>query len=120
MPLTVHGERSWRNSRSRWVDAMASSGFAAEVDYLRDVKPLLIAKCGACHGALKQESNLRLDVGKLALAGGDGGAAIAPGDADASSLIARVSSTDVGERMPPAGEGEALSPAQIELLRGWK
>ena len=33
----------------------------AETDYLRDIKPVLKARCYACHGALKQEANLRLD-----------------------------------------------------------
>ena len=30
-------------------------------DYLRDIKPVLKDRCFACHGALKQESDLRLD-----------------------------------------------------------
>ena len=34
---------------------------AADVDYGRDIKPLLMEKCSACHGALKQEAGLRLD-----------------------------------------------------------
>ena len=36
---------------------------AAEVDYQRDIKPLFAQKCGACHGALKQQAGLRLDAG---------------------------------------------------------
>ena len=36
---------------------------ADRVDYERDVRPLLVQKCAACHGPLKQESGLRLDVG---------------------------------------------------------
>src|SRR5690242_3251566 len=31
------------------------------VDYLRQIKPILASRCFACHGALKQESGLRLD-----------------------------------------------------------
>ncbi len=34
---------------------------AGAVEYLRDVKPILRARCYACHGALKQEAGLRLD-----------------------------------------------------------
>ncbi len=92
---------------------------AQEADYQRDVKTLLTGKCAACHGALKQESRLRLDAGKLILAGGESGAAIAPGDADASELIARVSSDDPDVRMPPEGEGERLTDEQIAILRRW-
>ena len=48
---------------------VATAVSAAErVDYLRDVKPILKARCYACHGALKQKSDLRLDTGALVLA----------------------------------------------------
>ena len=30
-------------------------------DYLRDIKPVLKARCYACHGALKQKAGLRVD-----------------------------------------------------------
>ena len=36
---------------------------AEPVDYLREIKPILKVRCFACHGALKQESKLRLDTG---------------------------------------------------------
>ena len=51
------------------------------VDYLRDIKPILKARCYACHGALKQESGLRLDTGRSIRQGGDSGAAVMPGQA---------------------------------------
>ena len=31
--------------------------FGNDIDYLRDVKPILEHKCYACHGALKQQSS---------------------------------------------------------------
>lgn len=102
--------------------AALAAGLAAqaeEVDYERDVKPLLRAKCSACHGAIKQESGLRLDAAKLIEKGGDGGNVIKPGDAEASELIARVSSDDDSLRMPPADEGEPLSAEEVDLLRRW-
>ena len=34
------------------------------VDYLRDVKPIFAEKCFACHGALKQKADLRLDTAR--------------------------------------------------------
>ena len=34
---------------------------ADQVDYLKDIKPLLSKRCAACHGALKQQNSLRLD-----------------------------------------------------------
>ncbi|MEO8493538.1 MAG: PSD1 and planctomycete cytochrome C domain-containing protein [Planctomycetota bacterium] len=90
---------------------------AADVDYLREVKPILHERCFACHGALKQEASLRLDTGLLIRQGGDSGAAIEPGQSTASLLVARVAAASEDERMPP--EGKPLTPEQIELLKRW-
>ena len=87
------------------------------VEYVRDVKPILTERCYACHGALKQESGLRLDTGEAVRRGGDGGAIVDMAAAERSSLIARISSHDESERMPP--EGEPLTEIQIETLRNW-
>jgi len=89
------------------------------VDYEHDIKPLFAAKCTSCHGALEQESGLRLDAGELILAGGDNGPVLVQGDADDSSLIHRVTAEDVDERMPPEGEGEPLDAEQVALLSSW-
>ncbi len=98
---------------------VASSAFGADVDYARDIKPLLREKCAACHGALKQESGLRLDAASLIRQGGESGAAIKVGDATNSPLFHRVTSEDPEQRMPPEGEGERLNPEQLQLLREW-
>jgi hypothetical protein len=97
----------------------AASAPGVEVDYSRDIKPLLREKCSTCHGALKQEANLRLDAAVLIHAGGDSGAAIHAGDAAASLLLKRVATTDPGDRMPPEGDGERMTPAQLRLLQAW-
>ena len=97
---------------------MVASASAEPVDYLRQVKPLLLERCSACHGAFRQKSGLRIDTGALLRKGGDGGPAIVPGKSDESPLIERVSATD-GERMPPEGEGSPLTAAQVALLKQW-
>lgn len=86
-------------------------------DYSDFVKPLLRAKCVACHGGLKQEANLRLDTGRLAGQGGDSGPAVVGGDSSASLLWQRVTATDASERMPP--DAEPLSASDLELLKRW-
>jgi len=97
----------------------ASAAAADRVDYLRDVKPILAEKCYACHGALKQQSGLRLDTGPLIRKGGDSGLAILPGKPAESLLLHRVAATDVDVRMPPEGEGEPLDARQREILQNW-
>lgn len=89
----------------------------AAVDYPREVKPILKERCFACHGALKQESGLRLDTAATLLKGGDSGPAILSGKAERSLLIERVTAADESRRMPP--EGKPLTPEQISLLSAW-
>jgi hypothetical protein len=96
----------------------ASMVAAGEVDYLRDVKPLLKHKCYACHGALKQQSGLRLDTTTSLLAGGESGAAVTSGKPD-ESLLLDVLTGDAGFRMPPANEGSPMTDREIELIRVW-
>ena len=80
----------------------------ADVDlYSQQIKPVLKARCFACHGALKQEADLRLDT----VAGMKDHGILK------SELLARITSHDNDLRMPP--EGEALEPAQIEAIRVW-
>ena len=91
---------------------------AAEVDFQRDLLPLLQQHCLDCHGPDAAESDLRLDNLTDALRGGDSGeAAIVPGQSDRSYLIARVLHDDPAQRMPP--DSERLSDQQIELLKSW-
>src|SRR5438093_8392027 len=97
--------------------SLALTGKATEpVDYTREIKPLLKQRCYACHGALKQKANLRLDTGAFIRRGSKNGAVIVTNDVERSPLILRVASKDPDERMPQ--QGEPLSPEQIELLRG--
>lgn len=87
-----------------------------KVDYNRDIRPLIAAKCAACHGAKVQQSGLRLDKRQNALRGGDYGPVIIQGKSAESKLILRVVSGDGGMIMPPTG---ALEQSEISLLRAW-
>src|SRR5207248_2383875 len=87
------------------------------VDYSRDVQPILTAQCYACHGPDegKRKGKFRLDQRDPAVK-----KAIKPGDAAHSPLIARVTTTDADEVMPPpASKKERLTAAQIDVLRRW-
>ncbi|REJ81801.1 MAG: DUF1549 domain-containing protein, partial [Planctomycetota bacterium] len=99
--------------------ALAPATCVADANYESDIKPLFAKKCGACHSALEQEADLRLDAGTLIHQGGGSGAVIIPGDADGSLLFERITAEDPADRMPPEGEGEPLTPEQIDLVRSW-
>ena len=87
------------------------------VDYVRDVKPILTEHCYACHGPLKQESQLRVDTAAAMRKGGDSGVAVVPGNSGKSLLIEKVTTDDADERMP--AEAEPLAATDIDILRRW-
>jgi len=98
-----------------------SSG-AREVDFAREVRPILSDKCFACHGPdqAARMSGLRLDTREGALEGGRSGfAAITPGDRDESELWAMVTTEFSEERMPPEESGKELTADEIETLGLW-
>lgn len=92
---------------------------SGKVDFAAQVQPLLRKHCFSCHGPEHQEGGLRLDVKERALLGGDRGAAILPGNSQASRLIRAVAGQDdeLG-RMPPEGK-TPLTVDEIKLLRAW-
>ena len=96
--------------------ALASPLGAAPVDYVKDIKPLLKARCYACHGALKQKGGLRLDTVAAMKKGGDGGSVL---DLAHTLIVERVTTSDLDERMPPEGEGAALPAADVDKLKAW-
>jgi hypothetical protein len=86
--------------------------------FLRQVQPLLKAKCQACHG---DEPKLRgdLDVRSHAalLQGGKNGPALVPGKSGDSSLYRAVLRT--GELKMPPKETEKLTAAEAAALKAW-
>ncbi len=93
----------------------------AEVQFNRDIRPILSENCFQCHGpdVQQRQAELRLDTRDGATAEHDGGKAVVAGDEKASRLMQRILSPVGDERMPPEKTGRKLSPQQIELLRRW-
>jgi hypothetical protein len=106
---------------SVWIAAAVTTLAAEPVDFSRDVLPILSANCFPCHGrdASSREARLRLDVREDALRERHGLTPIVAGRPEASELIARITSKDEDERMPPADKGRALDAQEIDTLRRW-
>ncbi len=85
----------------------------------KNIRPLLEEHCVQCHGEKKQKGGLRLDSRAGWKAGGDSGAAIAPGKPEESLLIKAVHYTDPDLRMPPKDKGGQLTDAEIASLERW-
>ena len=78
------------------------------------VLPILTMHCLECHGLEAREANLDLRTLGLVIKGGDGGAAVVPGDAEKSLLFERIADGS----MPPEKE-LPLSGAKIARIRAW-
>lgn len=94
---------------------------AAEVEYNRDIRPILSENCFQCHGfdEKSRQAELRLDVEESAYAERDELAAITPGDPANSLLWRRIMSDDADEVMPPASSHLELTDAEKSKLRAW-
>jgi ankyrin repeat protein len=99
-----------------WGESKLPPPANVQIDFNRDVRPILEANCLGCHGSKQQQSGLRLDKRQNALRGGDYGAVIMPGNSAISKLVLRVAGSEAGLQMPPTGP---LSAEQIGVLRAW-
>jgi len=88
-----------------------------EVDFARDVKPILVNSCYECHSSAKRRGGLRLDARGAAFRGGNGGVEIVPGKPDESPLLLRVMGAGEKKKMPL--NKPALSEGQVKILREW-
>jgi len=96
----------------------ANAAAVEPVDYQREIKPLLAARCVACHGGLRQKGGLRLDTAAAILKGGESGPAATAGKSEDSLLVGAMTG-EAGFQMPPAGDGEPLDEKQVALVRRW-
>ncbi len=91
---------------------------ADEIDFKREIEPILEERCWHCHGEDEQESGLRIDRRAGLLRGGDYGLpAIVPRHPEKSYLIELVKHLDPDMKMPP--DEEMLPASEIDLLTRW-
>jgi len=95
---------------------------AEEIDFRRDVLPILSNHCWSCHGPdeKSRKAKLRLDSSEAALAPRKNGIQpIVPGKPNVSEVIVRVKSDDADLVMPPAEFKKPLTAAQKAILSKW-
>jgi len=87
------------------------------VDFIKEVQPLLTAHCIKCHGGIRAKGGFSFARKESVFSPAKSGLhPIVPGKPDASELLARITSHDEEERMPPE---DPLSAQQITTLRKW-
>ena len=97
--------------------------FAAEppvptqIEFNRDVRPILSDNCFYCHGndPKHREADLRLDLRDEAVKA----KAFLPGNAKDSELVSRILSEDEDDLMPPPDSHKKLTERQKSILKKW-
>ena len=93
---------------------------AQQIDFNRDVRPILSNNCFQCHGPdeAARQADLRLDTAD-GIAQMREPALIVKGDALNGEFIHRITATDKDLKMPPANSNRELSEVQIATLKRW-
>ena len=91
-----------------WMAAASLSAADDQIDFNRDVRPILSDKCFFCHGPddKHREADLRLDQPLRA-------------ETKPSELLRRITTTESDEQMPPEKSGKKLSAPEVATLRRW-
>src|SRR5258708_6071012 len=126
MPVLRHAFLALTFTCIGLVPVAPARAAAGELDFNRDVKPILTGNCYKCHGpdakerkGGTKERKLRLDVEEGAYAVYDGVIPIVPGHPEKSDVIARITTANSEDLMPPKDSGKTLSHSQKEVLKNW-
>ena len=89
----------------------------AQIEFNRDVRPILSDNCFYCHGndPKHREADLRLDIRQEAITA----KAFVPGKATDSELVSRILTADEDDLMPPPDSHKKLTQRQKDILKKW-
>ena len=103
-----------------------AAGVPAEIEFNRDVRPILSNTCFKCHGPDEEnnQSKLRLDLRDFAIAphvnkAGRTITGIVPGKPDESEVWLRLTSTDPVKMMPPPDALHQATDLDRAIIRRW-
>lgn len=93
----------------------------AEIDFNRDVRPILSDLCFQCHGPDKSQrkADLRLDLEAGLFGTGSETGVVVQGKAAESELFTRLITADIDLQMPPPKSGKKITAAQIATIKQW-
>jgi WD40 repeat protein/mono/diheme cytochrome c family protein len=111
---------SRRCSSALFAVALAAAPLAASaqekpVSYFKDVRPIFVSSCNACHKPEKTKGELDMTAHANLLKGGKHGAGVVPGDPKKSKLVEMISGPE--PEMPD--DGDPLKPEQVRLIERW-
>ncbi len=94
---------------------------SAEVDFARDIQPILNESCVECHGGVKAAGNISFiyEESVINFEGKSGYTVVTPGDVEESEIYFRITTDDEDDRMPPPDEHESLTADEVALIKRW-
>lgn len=103
------------------IAASAPAALGREIDFNRDVRPILTKNCTTCHGGVKMAGEVSFLYREDTLGQGESGKTIVvPGHPEQSEMIARILSSDPELRMPPPDHHpKPLTEAEVATLTEW-
>ena len=97
---------------------LTSQAARGEVNFTRQVAPILLKKCGTCHGAEKTKGQFRVDTfSHLFKSGASEETPITAGKPEASHLYRLLVTADSDDRMPQ--KDDPLPASEVQLIRQW-
>lgn len=90
---------------------------AEELEYQRDIEPLLIKYCGNCHRGNEKEGDFSIQTFETLMAGNSEGKVVVAGKSQESKLIGLIRGT-LEPRMPPEEKAQPTAE-EIERLAKW-
>ena len=88
------------------------------VSFSKEIAPILVKKCVACHGPEKSKGHFRLDsLDWLMRAGESKSAPVLPSQPEQSELVRRLTAKDEDDRMPQ--KDDPLPAGHIALIERW-
>ncbi len=98
---------------------VAAPAAAAEADALfrQQVAPIFQRRCLGCHNQQDRKGKFSLQTRAAALAGGESGVVIHPGNPKASYLLDLITPADGEASMPK--DADPLAPKEVSLIRQW-
>lgn len=103
------------------IAAFATLAAGGEVDFARDIQPILNAKCTECHGGVKAAGGVSFvyEEQVINFEGESGYPVVKPGDIEESELFYRITTDEENDFMPPPDDHPPLSKEEVALIKQW-
>ncbi len=107
---------------SLWLILLPLVAQSAELDFYRDIYPVLKANCISCHNKTTTKGDLNMESPELMKKGGESGPGIVAGKSAESLIVQAAAHLERDMIMPPPNNKSGavdLTASEINLLKAW-